>query len=50
MNKTEIIKPVDLEYTSMVAALDAAQLYTSMGFEVTKPLKVAGMFCIRVEQ
>lgn len=48
MNKTDIVTPVDLDYKSLDEALEAAELYTSLGFEVTKPLEVAGDFIIRV--
>ena len=40
----------DFDYGTLYEALMMAEHYTNQGFEVTKPLEVAGRFCIRVSK
>lgn len=40
----------DIECDTMFDAMAKAELFTSLGFEVTKPLDVDGVFCFRVSR
>lgn len=41
-------QPIDLEFDTLEEALEAAELYTSLDREVTKPLPVSDKYCIRI--
>lgn len=40
---------IDMECASMEEALTVAEVFTEAGYEVTRPLEVTGVYCIRAE-
>lgn len=42
-------KPVELLYTDIVAAYEAAEAFTDLGWEVSKPREIGGKYCILLE-